>query len=78
MTQSIDQAMDDASKWADIPGVVLVGQGETAEGAPCIIVKVTTEDVRRQIPPTFEGFPVIVDVTDEIVAERGGGQTKRR
>ena len=78
MTQSIDRAVADAAKWADIPGVVLVGQGETSEGAPCIVVKVTTEKAAREIPSTFQGFPVDVELTDEIVAERPGGQTTRR
>ncbi len=70
MTQAIDQAVADAGKWADIPDVVLVGQGETSEGAPCIIVKVSSEDAARQIPSTFQGFPVVVESTDEIVAQR--------
>ena len=70
MTQSIDRAVTDASKWADIPGVVLVGQGETSEGAPCIVVKVTSEDAARQIPSTIQGFPVVVEPTDEIAAQR--------
>ena len=70
MTQSIDRAVADASKWADIPGVVLVGQGETSQGAPCIIVKVSSDDAARQIPSTFQGFPVVVGPTDEVVAQR--------
>jgi hypothetical protein len=78
MPQSIERAVADASRWADIQGVVLVGQGETSEGAPCILVKVTSDDAARQIPSTFQGFPVVVEPTDEIVAERRGKQTSRQ
>jgi hypothetical protein len=70
MNQQIERAVADASSWADLPGVALVGQGETSEGKPCIIVKVSTEDVARQIPSTFQGFPVVVEPTDEILAQR--------
>ena len=78
MTQTIDEAVAYASKWADIPDVVLVGQGETSEGAPCIIVKVSSEDAARQIPSTFQGFPVVVEPTDEIVAQRRRGTQASR
>ena len=75
MVQPIDQAVADASKWADLPGVELVGQGETSEGTPCILVKVSTEEVAQKIPSTFQGFPVIVEPTDEILAQRRRGKT---
>ncbi|HEY7445533.1 MAG TPA: hypothetical protein VH701_24105 [Vicinamibacterales bacterium] len=73
MNQPIERAVADASAWADIPGVSLVGQGATSEGNPCIIVKVSTEEVARKIPSTFQGFPVIVEPTDEILAQRRPG-----
>jgi hypothetical protein len=73
MSEAIDRAVADASTWVDLPGVALVGQGETSDGNPCIIVKVVTEEVARKIPSTFQGFPVIVEPTDEILAQRRRG-----
>jgi hypothetical protein len=71
MDQPINRAVADASAWADIPGVAVVGQGETSDGQPCIVVKVTGTDAARKIPATFQGFPVCIEQTDEIVAQRG-------
>jgi hypothetical protein len=73
MNQPIDRAVADASAWADLPGVALVGQGETSEGTPCIIVKVSNEEAAGKIPSTFQGFPVVVEPTDEILAQRRRG-----
>ena len=52
-----------------LPGVVGIGIGE-CEGAPCIKVFVVreTEELDRQIPSTFEGFPVEMQVTGEFFA----------
>ncbi len=52
-----------------LSGVVGIGIGE-CEGAPCIKVFVVreTEELGRQIPSTFEGFPVVTQVTGEIRA----------
>ena len=52
-----------------LPGVVGLGIGE-CEGEPCIKIFVArrTEELDRQIPSTFEGFPVEMQVTGEIRA----------
>jgi len=52
-----------------LPGVVGIGISE-CEGAPCIKVFVVqeTEELGHQIPSTFEGFPVITQVTGGIRA----------
>ncbi len=55
-----------------LSGVVGTGISE-CEGAPCIKVFVVrrTEELDRQIPSTFEGFPVVVQVTGGIRARPG-------
>ncbi len=52
-----------------LPGVVGIGISE-CEGAPCIKIFVVqeTEELGRQIPSSFEGFPVVTQVTGEIRA----------
>lgn len=53
-----------------IPGVVGVGQGEK-NGAPTIyvMVKRMTDDLRRALPDSIEGYAVDVHVTGEIKAQ---------
>ena len=50
-----------------IPGVVGTAQGEE-NGAPIILVFVKTKDdrIRREVPPTIEGYPVRVDEVGEV------------
>ena len=52
-----------------LPGVVGLGIGE-CEGVPCIKVLVVqkTPELEGEIPSTFEGFPVEMQVTGEIRA----------
>ena len=52
-----------------LPGVVGLGIGE-CESAPCIKIFVVqrTPELDREIPSTFEGFPVEIQVTGEIRA----------
>ncbi len=52
-----------------LPGVVGTAIGE-CKGKPCIQVLVLkkTPDLSRSIPPTLEGFPVVVVETGEIRA----------
>ena len=52
-----------------LPGVVGLGIGE-CEGVPCIKIFVVqrTPELDREIPSTFEGFPVEMQVTGEIRA----------
>ncbi len=55
--------------WMAIPGVVGTAIGQR-EGKPCILVftAANTEQVRRKIPATVEGYPVVVQYTGEIHA----------
>jgi hypothetical protein len=52
-----------------LPGVVGTAIGE-CEGKPCIQVLVleNTPDLSRSIPPSLEGFPVVIVETGEIRA----------
>jgi hypothetical protein len=71
MPPTIEQAVAEASKWADIAGVESVGQGEQ-DGKPVIRVLVSTPEARRQIPKTFKDFPVIVEQSSPIEVQGGG------
>jgi len=55
--------------WMAIPGVVGTAIGES-HGKPCILVFTAsnTEQVRKRIPATVEGYPVVVQYTGEIRA----------
>ena len=52
-----------------LPGVVGVAIGE-CEGNPCIKVLVVekTPQLVNEIPPTLEGYPVVIEETGEIRA----------
>ena len=52
-----------------IPGVIGTAIGQS-DGKPCILVftAANTEQVRRKISPTVEGYPVVVQYTGEIHA----------
>jgi len=52
-----------------LPGVVGIGIGE-CKGVPCIKIFVVqrTPELEGEIPSTFEGFPVEMQVTGEIRA----------
>jgi hypothetical protein len=51
-----------------IPGVVGVAIGELKDGRPCIQVLVVeqTQDLRRRLPKTLEGYPVDIVVSGVI------------
>ena len=51
-----------------VPGVLGTAVGRCS-GAPCIRVLVgrVTDEVRRRVPHTLEGYPVHIDVTGPIV-----------
>jgi hypothetical protein len=65
--QQVQQEHTDA--WMAIPGVVGTAIGQR-QGKPCILVltAANTEQVRRKIPPTVDGYPVVVQYTGEIHA----------
>jgi hypothetical protein len=70
MTASIEDAQQQLTdRVMSLPGVVGIGIGE-CEGEPCIKVFVVqqTEELTREIPATFEGFPVAIQVAGEIRA----------
>ena len=51
-----------------VPGVLGTAVGR-CKGAPCIRVLVgrVSDEIRRRVPPTLEGYPVHIDVTGTIV-----------
>jgi hypothetical protein len=55
--------------WMAIPGVVGTAIGE-CKGKPCILVLTSsnTKQIRRKIPATVEGYPVVVQYSGEIHA----------
>ena len=65
--EEVQEAYTDA--WMTIPGVVGTGIGES-KGKPCIRVFVLeeTEELRKKIPSSIEGFPVILESTGEFRA----------
>jgi hypothetical protein len=72
MPATIEQAVAEAGKWADIPGVQSVGQGEK-DGKPVIRVLVSTPEAERRIPKTFKDYPVIVEQSTPIGIQGRGG-----
>lgn len=58
------------SQWMSLEGVVGVGIGESRQGKPMIIVYVEaiTEELKKAIPTSVDGFDVTVEETGDIVA----------
>jgi hypothetical protein len=70
--KTIEQVQQEHTEaWMSIPGVVGTALGQ-CEGKPCILVltAANTEEVRRTIPSTVEGYPVVVQYTGEIHARQ--------
>jgi hypothetical protein len=65
--QQVQEEHTDA--WMTIPGVVGTGIGQD-KGKPCILVFTVsnTEQVKRKIPSTVEGYPVVVQYIGEVRA----------
>ncbi len=55
--------------WMALPGVVGIAIGEHS-GRPCLKVYVAraTDELIAQIPPTVEGYPVVLEQTGEFRA----------
>jgi hypothetical protein len=55
--------------WMTIPGVVGTAIGQS-KGKPCILILTgsNTEQIRKKIPATVDGYPVLVQYTGEIRA----------
>lgn len=68
--KTIQQVQEEhTDEWMAIRGVVGTALGQ-CEGKPCILILTAsdTEQVRGTIPPTVEGYPVVVQHTGEIRA----------
>jgi hypothetical protein len=68
--KTIQQVQEEhTDEWMALPGVVGTALGQ-CQGKPCILVftATDTEQVRRKIPPTVDGYPVVVQYTGEIHA----------
>jgi hypothetical protein len=65
--EQVQQEHTDA--WMAIPGVVGTAIGQR-EGKPCILILTAsnTQEVRRKIPSTIEGYPVVVQYIGEVRA----------
>jgi hypothetical protein len=70
MRETIREALDEASAWLDIDGVVSVGRGEE-RGRPVIVVGVSVPEasIRDRLPRTLHGHPVVVRFTGAVVAD---------
>jgi hypothetical protein len=69
-TKTIEQVQEEhVHAWMAIPGVVGTAIGLHA-GKPCILILTAggTEQVKKQIPPVVEGYPVIIQHTGNIRA----------
>jgi len=69
--KSFGQALAEAAQWMDLEGVVGIGQGKTDE-KDCILVfvAVKTPEIEKAIPPEYGGYPVRIEETGIISAEK--------
>jgi hypothetical protein len=68
--KTIEQVLNEKTdEWMAIPGVAGVATGES-KGKPCIRVFTSArpQQLRAKIPPTIEGYPVIIEQTGPIRA----------
>ncbi|MCL5282440.1 MAG: hypothetical protein M1376_21345 [Planctomycetes bacterium] len=68
--KTIEQVQQEHTEaWMAIPGVIGTAIGQ-CEDRPCILIltAANTEQVRREIPPKVDGYPVVVQYTGEIHA----------
>jgi hypothetical protein len=59
---------DHVDELMSIPGVVGVAIGQLEDGSPCIQILVARagDELKKQIPDQFGGFPVVIEVTGTI------------
>lgn len=59
--RSIDHAMEEASAWADLPGVASVAPVKR-DGRDVIEVRVSgpSQELARKIPASVQGYPVVI------------------
>ena len=68
--KTIEQVLNEkTNEWMTIPGVAGVAIGEF-KGKPCIRIFTSArpQQLRAKIPPTIEGYPVIIEQTGPIRA----------
>ena len=68
--KNIEQVLGEGTdEWMAIPGVVGTAIG-VHEDKPCIVILTAggTEQVRKQVPPAVEGYPIIIRPSGEIRA----------
>jgi hypothetical protein len=68
--KTIEQVLQEhTNAWMAIPGVVGTALG-VEKGRPCILVYTAsnTAQMRRQIPSTVEGYPVVIEYVGEVHA----------
>ena len=71
--KTIEQVLSEhTDQWMAVPGVVGTAIGQS-KGKPCILILTAsnTEQVRRRIPPSVGGYPVLIEYTGEIHALDG-------
>jgi len=66
---------EQAPAWMALPGVVGVYESADDRGRPClkVMVESATDELRRQIPESVEGYSVLLRETGP-VAPRGDGE----
>ena len=68
--KTIEQVLSEhTDRWMAVPGVVGTAIGQR-KSKPCILILAASnaEQVRRTIPATVEGYPVVIEYTGEIRA----------
>ena len=55
------------AEWMAVPGVVMVGIGESA-GKPSIRIIVSDQKALKALPDSADGYPVLKDVRGEVRA----------
>lgn len=53
-----------------LPGVEGIGESALDDGRPCVLIFVValTPELRRDLPPLLDGYPVLVEESGEIRA----------
>jgi len=70
MDKDIDKAVEKATEWLEIDGIIGVAQGEH-EGKPCVTVftDIPLSMLSTEIPAEIEGFSVILQNVGSISAQ---------
>ena len=60
---------ENADAWMALPGVIGTAIGRHG-GKPCILIltEADNEQIRQHVPPTVEGYPVVIQHTGDIRA----------